>query len=178
MAVIESAARRAGWASARREGFGRGIGWARYKGAGAYCAVAAEAEVELTHEVRVRRLCIAIDVGFAVNPDGVANQVEGGAIQATSWTLKEAVRFDRARVATDGWDGYPILAFSEVPRVEVEVLQRADEPSVGAGEAAQGPTAAAIGNAVRDAIGVRIRDLPITAGRIAAAALAEETETA
>ncbi len=175
-AVIESAARHAGWGSAQREGFGRGIGWARYKGAGAYCAVAAE--VELTHEVRVRRLCIAIDVGFAVNPDGVANQVEGGAIQATSWTLKEAVRFDRTRVAADGWEGYPILTFSEVPRVEVEVLQRVDEPSVGAGEAAQGPTAAAIGNAVRDAIGVRIRDLPITAGRIAAAALAEETETA
>ncbi|HSN22144.1 MAG TPA: molybdopterin cofactor-binding domain-containing protein [Usitatibacter sp.] len=176
-AVIESVARRSSWGSARSgEGFGRGIGWARYKGAGAYCAVVAE--VELTHEVRVRRLVIAADVGFAVNPDGVANQVEGGAIQAASWTLKEAVRFDRTRVADRGWESYPILRFSEVPRVEVEVLQREEEASVGAGEAAQGPTAAAIANAVRDAIGVRVRDLPITAERIAAATLAEEAQTA
>jgi CO/xanthine dehydrogenase Mo-binding subunit len=134
--------------------------------------------VELTHEVRVRRLAIAVDVGFAVNPDGVANQVEGGAIQAASWTLKEALRFDRTRISDAGWETYPILRFSEVPHVEVEVLQHDNEPSMGAGEAAQGPAAAAIANAVRDAIGARVRDLPITADRIAAASLAEETETA
>ena len=104
-----------------------------------------------------------------VNPDGVANQAEGGAIQAASWTLKEAVRFDRSRVTSVGWVDYPILRFSEVPRVRVQLLQRADEPSVGAGEAAMGPTAAAIGNAVRDALGVRVRDLPITPERILAA---------
>jgi len=176
-AVIESVVRRSSWdARPAREGFGRGIGWARYKGFGAYCAVVAE--VELTHEVRVKRLVIAVDVGLAVNPDGVANQVEGGAIQATSWTLKEAVRFDRTRVTSGAWEAYPILRFSEVPRVDVEVIQREEEPSVGAGEAAQGPTAAAIANAVRDAIGVRVRDLPITAERIAAATLAEEAEPA
>ncbi len=176
-AVIESVARRSAWGSALAgEGRGRGIGWARYKGRGAYCAVVAE--VELTHEVRVRRLVIAVDVGLAVNPDGVANQIEGGAIQATSWTLKEAVRFDRTRVTNASWEAYPILRFSEVPAVDVEVIQHADEPSVGAGEAAQGPAAAAIANAVRDAIGVRVRDLPITAERIAAAAPSEETETA
>jgi CO/xanthine dehydrogenase Mo-binding subunit len=176
-AVIESVARRSVWGSELAgEGRGRGIGWARYKGRGAYCAVVAE--VELTHEVRVRRLVIAADVGLAVNPDGVANQIEGGAIQATSWSVKEAVRFDRTRVTNASWEAYPILRFSEVPAVEVEVIQRADEPSVGAGEAAQGPAAAAIANAVRDAIGVRVRDLPITAERIAAAAPSEETETA
>ena len=176
-AVIDSVARRCAWGSALAgEGRGRGIGWARYKGRGAYCAVVAE--VELTHEVRVRRLVVAVDVGLAVNPDGVANQVEGGAIQAASWSLKEAVRFDRTRVTSASWEAYPILRFSEVPAVEVEVIQHADEPSVGAGEAAQGPAAAAIANAVRDAIGVRVRDLPITAERIAAAAPSEEAQTA
>jgi CO/xanthine dehydrogenase Mo-binding subunit len=176
-AVLESVARRAGWgAPLEGEGLGRGIGWARYKGKGAYCAVVAE--VELTHEVRVRRLVIAVDVGLAVNPDGVENQVEGGAIQATSWTLREAVRFDRTRITSTSWEAYPILRFSEVPAVEVEVLQHADEPSVGAGEAAQGPTAAAIANAVRDAIGVRVRELPLTAERIAAATLSEEAQPA
>lgn len=172
-AVLESAARRAAWGTPLAgEGHGRGIAWARYKGAGAYCA--AVAEVELTHEVRVRRLVLAVDVGLAVNPDGVANQVEGGAIQATSWTLKEAVRFDRARITSTAWEDYPVLRFSAVPRVEVEVIQRADEPSVGAGEAAAGPVTAAIANAVRDAIGVRVRDLPITAERVAAATPNEE----
>ena len=176
-AVLESAARRAGWGTpSEGEGHGRGIGWARYKGKGAYCAVVAE--VELTHEVRVRRLVVAVDVGLAVNPDGVANQVEGGAIQAASWTVREAVRFDRARITSTSWEAYPILRFSEVPAVEVEVLQHADEPSVGAGEAAQGPTAAAIANAVRDAIGVRVRELPLTAERIAAATLSEEAQPA
>jgi CO/xanthine dehydrogenase Mo-binding subunit len=172
-AVLEAAARRAAWGSPLAgEGRGRGIGWARYKGFGAYCA--AVAEVELTHEVRVRRIVLAVDVGFAVNPDGVANQFEGGAVQAVSWTLKEAVGFDRTRITSASWEAYPILRFSEVPRVDVEVIQRADEPSLGAGEAAQGPVTAAIANAVRDAIGARVRDLPITAQRVAAATLAEE----
>ncbi|HEX3098348.1 MAG TPA: molybdopterin cofactor-binding domain-containing protein [Usitatibacter sp.] len=176
-AVLESAARRAGWGKPLEgEGRGRGLGWARYKGNGAYCAVVAE--VELTHEVRVRRIVVAVDVGLAVNPDGVANQIEGGAIQAASWTLREAVRFDRTRITSTSWEAYPILRFSEVPQVEVEVLQHADEPSVGAGEAAQGPTAAAIANAVRDAIGVRVRMLPLTAERIAAATLSEEAQPA
>ncbi len=173
-AVIESVARRSGWGTPPAgEGRARGIGWARYKTTGAYCAVVAE--IELTYEVRVLRLVIAVDVGLAVNPDGVANQIEGGAIQATSWTLKEAVRFDRTRITTTTWEDYPILAFTEVPRVEVEVLQHVEAPSVGAGEAAQGPTAAAIGNAVFAAIGVRMRDLPLTAEKLEALALAEET---
>jgi len=167
-AVIEAVAARAPWAGWQsREGFGRGFGFARYKGNGAYCAVAVE--VELTHTVRVKRLAIAADVGLAVNPDGVANQLEGGAIQAVSWTLKEVVRFDRTRVTSERWESYPILRFSEVPAVETIVLQQRDQPSMGAGEAAMGPTAAAIGNAIFDAVGVRVRDLPLTAERISAA---------
>jgi CO/xanthine dehydrogenase Mo-binding subunit len=168
-AVIEAASAGAGWRGwQRREGCGHGIGYARYKNSGAYCAVVAE--VEAGREIRVRRLVIAVDVGRVVNPDGVANQIEGGAVQAASWTLKEAVRFDRTRVTSDAWETYPILRFSEVPAVEVEILDRPEEASSGAGEAAAGPTAAAIGNAVFDALGVRVRDLPITAERIVAAA--------
>ncbi len=168
-AVLEAAARRANWTGwAKGEGRGHGIGFARYKGSGAWCAVIAE--IEAGREIRVLRLVIAVDVGLAVNPDGVANQIEGGAIQAASWTLKEQVRFDRTRITSASWDDYPILRFSEVPAVEVELLHRPQEPSLGAGEAAQGPTAAAIANAVFDALGVRVRDLPITPERIIAAA--------
>lgn len=166
-AVLEAAASRAGWNSwQRREGIGHGIGVAQYKNTGAYCAVVAE--VDGQEDVRVQRLVIAIDVGEVINPDGVRNQIEGGAIQATSWTVKEAVRFDRTRITSDSWEAYPILRFSEVPAVEVEIISRPDEKPVGAGEAAHGPTAAAIGNAVFDALGVRVRDLPITRERIIA----------
>ena len=166
--VLQAAAKRAGWNEwKRREGAGHGIAFGRYKNFGAYCAVVAE--VEGNAEIRVRRLVVAVDVGEVVNPDGVANQMEGGAIQATSWTLKEAVRFDRQRITSDAWETYPILHFSEVPAVEVEILNRPEERSLGAGEAAHPPTAAAIGNAVFDALGVRVRDLPITRERDIAA---------
>jgi len=168
-AVLEAAARRAGWSQWRkRDGAGHGIAFGRYKNFGAYCAVVAE--VDADPDIRVRRLVVAIDVGEVINPDGVANQMEGGAIQATSWTLKEAVRFDRSRITSDTWETYPILRFSEVPAVEVEILDRPAERSLGAGEAAHPPTVAAIANAVFDALGVRVRDLPITRERIIAAA--------
>jgi CO/xanthine dehydrogenase Mo-binding subunit len=166
--VVERAAQAAGWPGQPAEdGVGLGLGFARYKDRGAYCAVVAE--VEAVHDIRVRRLTIAVDVGRVVNPDGVANQIEGGAVQSVSWTLKERVRFDRTRITSDDWESYPILRFTEVPEVVVEVIDRPDEPSVGSGEAAQGPTAAALGNAVAAAVGVRVRDLPITTERIVAA---------
>ena len=110
-----------------------------------------------------------MDAGLIINPDGVVNQIEGGIIQSASWTLKEAVRFDRTRILSDTWETYPILRFSQVPQVEVEIVSRPSEPAMGAGEAAQGPTAAAIASAVFDALGVRVRDLPITRERIIAA---------
>ena len=167
-AVLQAAADRAGWGTqGRRDGSGMGLAFARYKNAGAYCAVVAEVEGEA--DIRVRRLVCAVDVGEVINPDGVTNQIEGGAIQATSWTLKEAVRFDRQRVTSDTWESYPILRFSEVPAVEVEIISRPSERSLGAGEAAHGPTAAAIANATFHALGVRVRDLPITRERVIAA---------
>ena len=118
------------------------------------------AEVEATHELRVTRLVAAVDVGLPVNPDGVANQVEGGCVQATSWALKEAWR-----PGLQGWEDYPILKFSEAPPVEVHILKN-PLPSLGAGECTMGPTVAAIANALHDALGVRVRELPLTAENI------------
>jgi CO/xanthine dehydrogenase Mo-binding subunit len=166
LAVLEAAAARAGWAcrvenGLKTEGVGMGLAVARYKGNGAWCAVVAEVLAGAT--LRVRRLTIAVDVGLVVNPDGVVNQIEGGAIQSTSWTLKEA-----AQAAHLSWDDYPILRFSEVPAVAV-VLMPSQEPSLGAGEASIGPTAAAIANALFDALGVRVRDLPLSPHNIVAA---------
>jgi nicotinate dehydrogenase subunit B len=165
--VIETVAARAGWKPAKRDGSGYGIGFARYKETGAYCAVIAE--VEGAEDIAVRRLTIAVDVGEAINPDGLINQIEGGAIQATSWVLKERVRFDSERITSNSWTEYPILRFSQVPEVTVEVLSRPNVEPVGAGEAAHGPVTAAIANAVFDALGVRVRDLPITRDRLIAA---------
>ena len=167
IAVLRLAADRAGWAEPRPGDVGRGIAYARYKNRSAYCAVVAE--VEAVDRVVVRRLTIAADVGRVVSLDGVRNQLEGGAIQATSWTILERVRLGAAGVETGDWESYPILRFSEVPRVDAHVIDRPDEPSLGAGEATQGPVAAAIGNALADAIGVRVRDLPLTPERVAAA---------
>ena len=165
--VLQTAARAAEWGTSAPEGVGRGIGLARYKERGAYCAVVAEVEAET--DIVVRRLTVAVDVGRVVNPDGVRNQIEGGAVQAASWTLKERVRFDRRRITSDDWESYPILRFSDIPRIDVHVLDRPELPSVGAGEAAAGPTAGALANAVAAAVGVRVRDLPITADAVVAA---------
>jgi len=159
-AVIEEAVRRSR-DFRKSEGKGQGLGVAKYKNLGAYCAVVAE--VEAGHELRVTRLVAAVDVGLPVNPDGVINQIEGGCIQAASWTLKEAWKPGVA-----GWEDYPILRFSEVPKVEVHLLKN-QLPSVGAGECTMGPTAAAIANALHDALGVRCRSLPLTPERIAEA---------
>jgi len=165
--VIRAAARRAGWKPEKRPGIGYGMAFARYKNTGAYCA--AIAEIEGAEDIRVRKLTLAVDVGEAINPDGVINQIEGGAIQATSWVLKERVRFDRQRITSTSWTDYPILRFSEVPDIEVEVIQRPEIDPVGAGEAAHGPVTAAIANAVFDALGVRLRQLPFTRENIIAA---------
>ena len=157
MQVLQRAAAMAGWRSTPRpEGCGQGMGYARYKNTGAWCAVVAE--VEAAALLRVHRLCIAVDVGLAVNPDGVRQQIEGGAVQAISWTLKE----DASDPASQ------MLRFSEVPQIDVLVLE-STEPSLGAGEASLGPTAAAIANALFDALGVRVRDLPLSAERIVSA---------
>jgi CO/xanthine dehydrogenase Mo-binding subunit len=165
--VIRAAAKLAKWKPAAKPGTGYGVGYSRYKNTGAYCA--AVAEIEGDEDIRVKKLWLATDVGEAINPDGVTNQIEGGAIQATSWVLKERVRFDRARITSNSWTEYPILTFSETPQVEVEVIQRSEIDPVGAGEAAHGPVTAAIANAVFDCLGVRVRNLPITRDALIAA---------
>jgi CO/xanthine dehydrogenase Mo-binding subunit len=165
--VLSTAADAAGWGAPLAEGQGRGVAFCRYKNRSSYCAVVAD--VEATDQLRVTRLTIAVDVGNAVNLDGVRNQVEGGAIQATSWALFEQVRFDRHSITSTDWESYPIARFDQVPHVEVHLIQRPDEPSLGAGEATQGPVPAAIGNALADALGVRVRKLPFTPDNIVAA---------
>jgi CO/xanthine dehydrogenase Mo-binding subunit len=112
--------------------------------------------------VRVLRAVAGNDSGQIVNRDGIANQIEGGIIQSTSWTLKEHVRFDREKILSRDWADYPILTFSEVPEIEVHQIDRPGQPFLGTGESAQGPTGAAIANAVFDAVGARVRDLPLT----------------
>jgi nicotinate dehydrogenase subunit B len=172
-AVLQAAADMAAWPARKDkqpEGHGMGLACTRYKNTGAYCAVVAS--VEAGHNLWVKKLWIAVDVGLAVSPDGVVNQIEGGAIQTVSWVLKEAVQFDRTRIHSTAWDSYPILRFSEVPQVEVQIIHRPDQASLGAGEATHGPVAAAIANALFDALGVRVRDMPLTTEAITKAAMA------
>ena len=167
--VIEKVAAMAGWkANQKGDGVrGRGIGFARYKNAAAYVAIIAE--VELAEDVRVPKLWCAFDVGQAIHTDGVINQMEGGIIQAVSFTLKEAVKYDREHITQKSWDDYPILSFTEVPEVEVALINRPELPPVGAGEGTQGPVSAAIGNALFNAANVRLRDIPFTRDRLIAA---------
>ena len=167
--VVKAAARRFGWeAYARTPGRGRGFAFARYKNLAAYCALALEVEVAReTGFVRITRAVAAVDCGEIVNPDGVRNQIEGGILQSCSWTLLERVRFDARQVLTRDWAGYPILRFKQAPeRLEVVLVDRPGQPFLGTGEAAQGPAAAALANAVFDACGLRFRDLPMDRARI------------
>ena len=168
-AVIEAAAASAAWRPREKggDGRGRGIGFARYKNLAAYAAVLVE--VDVAEEIMVKRAWAAVDAGLAINPDGLINQTEGGIIQSASWTLKEQIRYEPERIVTRGWEDYPILTFAEAPEVKVTVINRPGEPALGAGEAAQGPTAAAIANAVYNALGVRLRDMPFTRERVVAA---------
>ena len=186
--VIEAAADRSGWQpgalgdGGRRDGStlrGRGIGFARYKNHACYCAVVADVEVDCVSAiVRINRAWAAVDAGLAINPDGIVNQIEGGLIQSASWTLKEALKVDRSGIRTQSWIDYPILRFSEVPTVEVELIERpADEP-LGVGEGAQGPTAAAIANAFAAATGCRLRDIPLTPERVRVALASLQTAAA
>ncbi len=149
---------------------GRGGAFARYKNTSAYLAVVVDVSVnEGSGAVRLHRAFAAVDVGQVINPDGVRNQIEGGIIQSASWTLRESVRFSASGIESVDWNTYPILRFEDIPEVEVALVNRPELPPSGAGEAAQGPTSAAIANAVADATGARIRDLPLTPERVSAA---------
>jgi len=167
--VLDAVATRFGWSAFQAQrGRGRGVAFARYKNLAAYFAVAVEIDVDReTGRARVVRAAAAIDSGQVVNPDGIRNQVEGGIIQSMSWTLHEAVAFDTTRIRSFDWSSYPIARFSGMPdRVDVDVINRPGQPFLGTGEAAQGPTAAAIANAIADATGARLRDLPLERERV------------
>jgi CO/xanthine dehydrogenase Mo-binding subunit len=173
--VIQLAAERYGWQGRRHQpGRGHGFAFARYKNLGAYAAVAAEVEVQPeTGRIRLVRAVVGVDSGEAVNPDGIRNQIQGGVIQSTSWTLYEEVTFDRRRITSRDWSTYPILRMNAVPEsVDVHIIDRPGQSFLGTGEATQGPTAGAIANAVADATGVRLREIPFSPERVRAALLA------
>jgi nicotinate dehydrogenase subunit B len=167
--LIENVADRCGWASRGPAGTGRGLGlaWSRYKNKAAYACVAVELEVD--QAVTLRRVWAAADAGLVINLDGARNQLEGGIVHAASMTLKEQVTLDGDGITSLDWDRYPIMTFSEVPEIDVLIIDNPDMPTLGMGECTFGPTAAAIGNAVAHALGVRIREMPLTRERIAAA---------
>lgn len=167
--VLEGVAEMSGWPGPHAAGEGRGLGIAaaRYKGKGAWLAAVAEVTVE--EEIRVEKLWLCVDAGFLINPAGAKNQIEGGALQAASWSLKEGIALDEtghAPLLT--WETYPILRFSEVPAVETRFIVDPAAPSLGTGEVSQGPVTAAIANAAARALGVRMRDLPLSRERLVA----------
>jgi len=168
-AVIRRAAEMANWADPCSPGLGRGLGFARFKNTGTYCAVAVLAAVE--ENVELRGIWAAVDAGLAINPAGIVSQIEGGILQAASWALKEEVPTRGTLPTAKSWKDYPILSFTEVPEIFVDVISRPECPSTGVGEASLGPTAGAIANAVTSALGIRIRDLPLTRDRIIAAVM-------
>ena len=172
--VLLAAADRAGWESrpppnVKQEvrADGRGLAFARYENNQAIVACIAFVAVDSdSGSTRVKRVVVAHDCGLIINPDGVRNQIEGNVIQSLSRALKEEVKFDQVQVTSVDWDSYPILTFSEVPEVEMVLINRPDQPALGAGEPAQITTAAAVANAIFDATGARIRQIPFTPERI------------
>lgn len=169
IAVVRAAAKLANWqprvahTANATKGRGRGLGFVQYEGTEAYVAAAVDAVVdESAHTVHVTRVCVAHDCGLIVNPNGLKNQIEGNAIQAISRTLKEQVSFDHSRVTSLDWRSYDILRFSEIPEsIDIELIDHPEAPSVGAGEASTSPIPGAIANAIFDATGKRLRDVPL-----------------
>jgi CO/xanthine dehydrogenase Mo-binding subunit len=168
--VITMAAQRFGWQKGQKAPRDRGYGFAfaRYKNLAAYCAIASEVEVNgETGRPRLVRAVAAIDSGQVINPDGLINQIEGAIIQSMSWTLYESVSFDDTRITSVDWQTYPILRFDAVPdSIDVHIINRPGQPFLGSGETGQGPAAASIANAITNATGKRLRDLPLTRKRI------------
>jgi len=171
--VITKAAKEFGWqANAKMpRGRGQGFAFARYKNLGAYCAVAMDVSVDRqTGIVKIGKVVAAVDSGEAVNHDGIRNQIEGAIVQSASWTTLEEVTFNDKAITSRDWSSYPILRFPDMPdSIDVQVIDRPDQPFLGTGEAGQGPTGAAIANAVARATGARIRELPLNPARVKAA---------
>lgn len=169
--VIEAAAERFGWGQGLPKGRGAGFAFARYKNLAAYCALAVEVEVmRESGRVRLVRAQAAVDAGQVVNPHGIRDQIEGGIIQAMSWSLFEAVAHDAEGPTSRDWSTYPIARFPDIPeRLDVHLIDRPGQPFLGTGEVAQGPTAAALANAIRQAAGVRLREVPMRPEMVKAA---------
>ncbi|SHH35963.1 xanthine dehydrogenase family protein molybdopterin-binding subunit [Marivita hallyeonensis] len=168
IAVLKRVADMAGWPPAPSDGTtGRGLGFARYKNSAAYCAVICD--LALDERVTVTSAWAAVDAGQVINPDGVRNQIEGGILQSISWTLHEELRWTESGFDAPDWEAYPVLGFDEIPSLEVDLMDAQDAPPLGVGECATGPTAAALGNAIKQALGVRIVDMPLTPDKIAQA---------
>ncbi|WP_213740302.1 molybdopterin cofactor-binding domain-containing protein [Bradyrhizobium sp. dw_411] len=168
--VIKKTAEAFGWKKGQKAPDGRGYGFAfaRYKNLAAYCAIATEIEINReTGCPRLVRAVAAVDSGQVVNPDGIINQVEGAIMQSMSWTLYEAVTFNDTRITSIDWQTYPIVRFDAVPQsIEVHIIDRPGLPYLGAGETGQGPAAASVANAVANAAGKRLRDLPLNRKKI------------
>jgi len=170
--VVAAAADEFHWSArpAPAGGHGYGFAFARYKNLAAYCAVAMQVRVDHeTGRTRVLRVTAAVDTGQVINPDGVRNQIEGAILQSLSWSLFESVSFDTTRITSVDWATYPILRFGSVPEtLTVRIIDRPGTPFLGCGEAGQGPASAALANAVANATGKRVRDLPLNAVRVKA----------
>jgi nicotinate dehydrogenase subunit B len=170
--VITTCAQRANWGTELPIGHGRGFGFAQYKNVKAYAAVAVEVSLSEAGDVRLHHATIAADAGQIIDREGLALQLEGGFLQAASWTLHEAVTYDRDGITSRDWDTYPVLRFDNIPTIDIALIERPDEPPLGAGEATGGPTGAAIANAIFNASGLRLRRLPFTRDAVRAAASA------
>ena len=164
--VLEKVAAGANWQTGDKH---RGVSFSRYKNNGCYVAAIVDIEVDrASGKVAVPRIALAADAGLIVNPDGVINQLEGGAIQSTSWTLRESIGYDSRQILTKSWADYPVLTYAEVPRVKITLINQPGAPSLGVGEGSQGPVVAAIANAFARSTGKRLRDLPLAPARVKA----------
>ena len=146
---------------------GRGLAYVKYELVRTYVGVVAEVQVNTkSGEILAKRFYVAHDCGQIINPDGLRNQIEGNVVQTVSRVLKEEVTFDRSMVTSLDWGSYPILMFPEVPEVTIDLIDRPNEVPWGAGEPSAAVVPAAIGNAVFDAIGVRLRSVPFTPAKV------------
>ncbi|WP_373522560.1 molybdopterin cofactor-binding domain-containing protein [Aquiflexum sp.] len=168
IAVLETLASKTGWDSKlKNPGKGYGVAFSKYKNSASYFAVLAEVEINKAEKsFKLTKMTGVIDSGQCINPDGLKNQTEGGMVQSASWTLLESVQFDENGILSKDWSSYPIMRFKEVPEIEVHIINRPELSPMGAGEAAQGPVAAAIANAIFDGTGTRVRELPIKAEKV------------
>ena len=167
IAVLKAVAQQSGWGKPLPAGEGRGLAFAQYENDVAYVATVAQVHVDTgSGAIQVQRIVTAHDCGLIINPDGLRNQIEGNVLQSLSRALYEEVTFDQSHITSIDWDSYPILKFSDVPEVEVVLINHPDEPAVGAGEPATITTAPAIANAIFHATGLRMRQIPFTPQRI------------